>query len=58
MMAAVLAEGTTVIDGAAMEPEVVDLAGVLKAMGARIEGAGESTIVIEGVLSLAGHAMR
>lgn len=54
MMAAVLAEGTTVIDGAAMEPEVVDLAGVLIAMGARIEGAGESTIVIEGVPSLAG----
>lgn len=54
MMAASLAEGTTVIEGAAMEPEVVDLAGVLNAMGARIEGAGESTMVIEGVSSLAG----
>lgn len=58
MMAAVLAEGTTVIDGAAMEPEVVDLAGVLKAMGARIEGAGESTIVIEESRPWQGHAMR
>lgn len=54
MMAAVLAEGTTIVEGAAKEPEVVDLAGVLNAMGARIEGAGESTLVIDGVKSLAG----
>ncbi|HPC48410.1 MAG TPA: UDP-N-acetylglucosamine 1-carboxyvinyltransferase, partial [Deltaproteobacteria bacterium] len=40
MMAAVMAEGTTIIEGAAREPEVVDLAGVLVAMGAHIEGAG------------------
>ena len=54
MMAACLAEGTTIIEGAAREPEVVDLAGALNAMGARIEGAGESTMVIEGVKSLSG----
>jgi UDP-N-acetylglucosamine 1-carboxyvinyltransferase len=54
MMAASLAEGTTIIEGAAKEPEVVDLAGVLNAMGARIEGAGESTMVIEGVKTLSG----
>ncbi|HPI92042.1 MAG TPA: UDP-N-acetylglucosamine 1-carboxyvinyltransferase [Deltaproteobacteria bacterium] len=54
MMAAVLAEGTTIMEGAAKEPEVVDLAGVLNAMGAHIEGAGESTMVIEGVKSLSG----
>jgi UDP-N-acetylglucosamine 1-carboxyvinyltransferase len=54
LMAAVLAEGQTVIEGAAMEPEVVDLADALNAMGARIEGAGKSTITIEGVTSLRG----
>ncbi|HVN71066.1 MAG TPA: UDP-N-acetylglucosamine 1-carboxyvinyltransferase [Desulfomonilia bacterium] len=54
MMAACLAEGTTVIEGAAREPEVVDLAGALMAMGAHIEGIGESTMVIEGVDSLSG----
>jgi len=54
MMAAVLADGQTIIDNAAREPEVVDLAGVLNAMGAHIEGAGESTMVIEGVKSLSG----
>jgi UDP-N-acetylglucosamine 1-carboxyvinyltransferase len=54
MMAACLAEGTTIIEGAAREPEVVDLSGALNAMGARIEGAGESTMVIEGVDSLSG----
>ncbi|HOS96384.1 MAG TPA: UDP-N-acetylglucosamine 1-carboxyvinyltransferase [Deltaproteobacteria bacterium] len=54
MMAACLAEGTTVIEGAAKEPEVTDLAGVLTAMGAQIQGAGESTMVIEGVKSLSG----
>ena len=54
MMAAVLAEGTTVIDGAAAEPEVVDLANFLTAMGAKIEGAGTHRIVIEGVKELHG----
>jgi len=54
MMAAVLAEGTTVIDGAAAEPEVVDLANFLIAMGAKIEGAGTHRIVIEGVKELHG----
>ena len=54
MMAACLADGTTVIEGAAREPEVVDLAEALNAMGAHIEGVGESTMVIEGVKSLSG----
>lgn len=54
MMAAVLARGTTIIDGAAEEPEVVDLAEFLKKMGARIEGAGTQKIVIEGVEELHG----
>ena len=54
MMAATLAEGTTVIENAAREPEVVDLANCLIAMGAKIEGAGSDTIVIEGVDSLHG----
>ncbi len=54
MMAAVLAEGTTVIDGAAEEPEVVDLANFLIKMGAKIEGAGTRRIVIEGVKELHG----
>ncbi len=54
MMAAVLAKGTTVIENAAMEPEVVDLARFLQSMGARIEGAGTSTITIEGVDELHG----
>jgi len=54
MMAAVLAEGTTVIENAAAEPEVVDLANFLNAMGARIEGAGTRRIVIEGVSELHG----
>jgi UDP-N-acetylglucosamine 1-carboxyvinyltransferase len=54
MMAAVLAEGETVIEGAAMEPEVVDLANALNAMGAHIEGIGKSTMIIEGVKSLHG----
>ncbi len=54
MMAATLARGTTVIENAAMEPEVVDLAGFLQAMGAKIEGAGTSTITIEGVDELQG----
>ncbi|NDG75063.1 MAG: UDP-N-acetylglucosamine 1-carboxyvinyltransferase [Synechococcaceae bacterium WB8_1B_136] len=54
MMAAVLAEGETVIDNAALEPEVVDLAGLLIAMGARVRGAGTSTITIVGVERLHG----
>ena len=54
MMAAVLARGTTVIDGAAAEPEVEDLACFLNKMGAKITGAGTNTIVIEGVGDLHG----
>jgi len=54
MMAAVLAEGTTIIEGAAEEPEVVDLANFLIAMGARISGAGTQRIEIEGVPELHG----
>lgn len=54
MMAAVLAKGTTVIEGAACEPEVVDLAEFLNKMGAKISGAGTSRIEIEGVKELGG----
>ena len=54
MMAAVLAKGETVLRNAAREPEVVDLAELLIAMGARIEGAGSSTIRIEGVERMHG----
>jgi UDP-N-acetylglucosamine 1-carboxyvinyltransferase len=54
MMAATLAEGTTWIENAAREPEVVDLANFLVAMGARIRGAGTDTIVVEGVERLHG----
>ena len=54
MMAAALADGTTVLENAAREPEVVDLANCLNKMGARISGAGTSTITIEGVESLKG----
>ncbi len=54
MMAAVLAEGTTIIESAAAEPEVVDLANFLNKMGAKIEGAGTRRIVIEGVKELHG----
>jgi UDP-N-acetylglucosamine 1-carboxyvinyltransferase len=54
LMAAVLAEGETVISNAAREPEVVDLADLLTKMGAQIEGAGTSTIRIRGVRSLHG----
>ncbi len=54
MMAAVLAKGTTVIESAAREPEVVDLANFLNKMGARIEGAGSRTITIHGVEKLHG----
>ena len=58
LMAATLAEGTTVIENAAMEPEIVDLAECLKALGARIEGAGSNRIVVEGVDRLHGGAHR
>ena len=54
MMAAVLAEGVTIIESAACEPEVVDLANFLNAMGAKIVGAGSPTITITGVESLHG----
>src|SRR5215468_5641721 len=54
MMAAVLAEGTTVIEGAAQEPEVVDLANFLNKMGAKIEGAGTRRVIVEGVKELHG----
>jgi UDP-N-acetylglucosamine 1-carboxyvinyltransferase len=54
MMAAALADGETVIENAALEPEVVDLAGLLLAMGARVRGAGTPTITITGVERLHG----
>jgi len=54
MMAAVLAKGTTVIENAAREPEVQDLAAFLNLLGARIQGAGTETITIEGVEALSG----
>jgi UDP-N-acetylglucosamine 1-carboxyvinyltransferase len=59
LMAAALARGTTVLRNAAREPEVIDLADCLVKMGARIKGAGQSTIEIEGVGSLYGarHAV-
>lgn len=54
VMAAALAEGTTVLENAAQEPEIVDLANFLNKMGGRIKGAGTDTIKIEGVKSLRG----
>jgi len=54
LMAAVLADGETVLENAAREPEVLDLANFLIGLGAKIEGAGSSTIVVQGVTSLAG----
>src|SRR5512137_505019 len=54
MMAATLAEGVTVIESAACEPEVIDLANFLNAMGARISGAGSPTVTITGVKELHG----
>jgi len=54
MMAATLARGQTILKGAAREPEVADLAELLNKMGARIQGAGTDTIVVEGVTSLEG----
>jgi UDP-N-acetylglucosamine 1-carboxyvinyltransferase len=58
MMAAVLADGVTVIEAAACEPEVVDLANFLNKMGAKIEGAGTNRITVEGVHELHGAEHR
>ena len=58
MMAATLAKGTTVINNAAREPEIVDLATCLRAMGAEIEGDGTSTITVQGVDRLHGATHR
>ncbi len=58
MMAATLAEGTTILENAAQEPEVVDLAMCLNAMGAKISGAGTNTVTIEGVETLSGIEYR
>src|SRR4026209_346116 len=58
MMAAVLADGVTVIEGAAQEPEVVDLATFLNTMGAKIEGAGTRRLIIAGVPELHGAEHR
>jgi UDP-N-acetylglucosamine 1-carboxyvinyltransferase len=58
MMAASLAKGETVLENAACEPEIVNLAECLNAMGARIAGAGTSTITIDGVESLSGARVR
>ncbi len=54
LMAATLAQGTTIIDNAAQEPEVIDLAHCLVAMGAKIDGIGTSRLVVEGVERLGG----
>ena len=54
MMAAALADGITVIENAAREPEIVDLANCLISMGAKITGAGSNTLTIEGVSELCG----
>ena len=58
MMAAALAQGSTVLENAACEPEVMDLAELLNAMGGRVEGAGTRTITIEGVSHLCGASHR
>ncbi|MGA2754238.1 MAG: UDP-N-acetylglucosamine 1-carboxyvinyltransferase [Terracidiphilus sp.] len=58
LMAAVLAEGDTLMENCAREPEVVDLAALLNAMGAQIEGAGTATIQVHGVASLHGARYR
>jgi UDP-N-acetylglucosamine 1-carboxyvinyltransferase len=58
LMAATLAQGTTIIENAAREPEVVDLANCLSCMGAHISGAGTDTIIIEGVDRLSGTSYR
>jgi UDP-N-acetylglucosamine 1-carboxyvinyltransferase len=58
LMAATLAEGTTIINEAAKEPEVVDLANFLNLCGARVKGAGQDTIIVEGVKRLEGASYR
>ncbi len=58
MMAAALADGTTIIENAAREPEVVDLANFINAMGGKVSGAGTDTITIEGVETLHGTRYR
>ena len=58
MMAAALAEGTTIIENAAREPEVIDLANFINAMGGNVSGAGTDTITIEGVEKLHGARYR
>ncbi|HEX4870278.1 MAG TPA: UDP-N-acetylglucosamine 1-carboxyvinyltransferase [Moraxellaceae bacterium] len=58
LMAATLAEGTTIIENAAREPEIVNLAEMLTGMGAKIEGAGTDTITVHGVESLHGGTFR
>ncbi|MBA4142955.1 MAG: UDP-N-acetylglucosamine 1-carboxyvinyltransferase [Nitrosospira sp.] len=58
MMAATLADGTTILENAAREPEVSDLAGCLIAMGAKIQGVGSDIITIEGVETLRGATYR
>src|SRR5262249_26860910 len=58
LMAAVLADGVTELDNAAREPEIVDLCRMLTAMGARIDGAGTSRLVVEGVSELRPVAHR
>ncbi len=58
LMAATLAEGTTIIENAAREPEVVDLANCLNSMGAKVSGAGTAVITIEGVEKLSGGSYK
>jgi UDP-N-acetylglucosamine 1-carboxyvinyltransferase len=58
LMAAVLADGETILENCAREPEVTDLAALLQAMGARIQGAGTSTITVQGVAKLHGARHR
>ncbi|GGB36539.1 UDP-N-acetylglucosamine 1-carboxyvinyltransferase [Oceanisphaera marina] len=58
MMAAVLAEGRTIIENAAREPEVVDLANFLNTLGAKIQGIGQDTLIIDGVEALHGGEYR
>ena len=58
LMAAVLAEGETILENCAREPEVTDLAALLQAMGAKIQGAGSSTITVQGVAKLHGARHR
>ncbi|MDA9574648.1 UDP-N-acetylglucosamine 1-carboxyvinyltransferase [Porticoccaceae bacterium] len=58
MMAAVLAEGTTIIENAAREPEIVDLANCMNAWGADVQGAGSNTITINGVEKLTGGSFK